>query len=94
MNPAQMHGTLPWRNDHNPRSLLFKFVARTTTRSGPSREVYTPEIYWVEDACVDKTAAERGVMHGPGFLLGRDLKLRLSVNSDGRVKTELSDGAQ
>jgi len=79
-----------------PQSSIFAIQVRSKNHHAEwtVREVYTPEIYWVEDACVDKTAAERGVMHGPGFLLGRDLKLRLSVDSDGRVKTELSDGAQ
>ena len=90
---AQTHGTMPWQNDHDRRSLLFKFAARTSTRSGPSREVYTPNIYWDEDTCTDMTAVERAVMHGPGSSVARDPNLQLSVDPDGTVRTELTDDA-
>jgi len=92
MDGAQTHGTHPWRNDHERRSLLFKFASRTSPRSGPSREVYLPEVYWGDEVCAGMSAAERAVMHGPGSALGRDPALRLKVAGNGVVETDLPEG--
>lgn len=92
MDGAQTHGTLPWLNDHDRRSLLFKYASRTSTRSGPSREVYLPEVYWEAETVEGMTAEQRAVMHGPGSSLGRDPALALTVDPDGTVRTLLPEG--
>jgi len=92
MDGAQTYGTHPWQNDHDRRSLLFKFASRTSCRSGPCQEVYLPEVYWNNEICDGMSAAERAVMHGPGSALGRDPALRLNVNADGSVVTDLPEG--
>ena len=92
MDGAQTHGTHPWQNDHDRRSLLFKYASRTSTRSGPSREVYLPEIYWDREVCEGMTSEQRAVMHGPGSSLGRDRALALVVDENGSVRTELPEG--
>lgn len=91
MDGAQTHGTHPWRNDHDRRSLLFKYASRTSTRSGQSREFYPPDRYWDEDVIDGMTPAQRAVMHGPGSNIGGDPNLKLIVEEGGRVLTEASE---
>jgi hypothetical protein len=85
MDGAQTHGTHPWRNDHDRRSVLFKYASRTSTRVGPSREFYKPEDYWDRSVCEDMTAEQKAVMHGPTSSVGGDPNLRLVVEENGRV---------
>jgi ectoine hydroxylase-related dioxygenase (phytanoyl-CoA dioxygenase family) len=91
MDGAQTHGTHPWRNDHDRRSLLFKYASRTSTRSGPSREVYLPETYWDASTCVEMSPEEQAVMHGPGSGMG-NRNMWLTVATDGTVKLDTPDG--
>ncbi len=91
MDGAQTHGTHPWLNDHDRRSLLFKYASRTSTRSGPSREVYLPETYWDASTCVEMSPEQQAVMHGPGSGIG-DPNMRLTVDSGGTVRLDTPDG--
>ena len=91
MDGAQTHGTHPWLNDHDRRSLLFKYASRTSTRSGPSREVYQPSTYWDKVTCRDMTPEQQAVMHGPGSGIG-DPNMWLSVETDGTVRLDTPDG--
>jgi ectoine hydroxylase-related dioxygenase (phytanoyl-CoA dioxygenase family) len=87
MDGAQTHGTHPWRNDHDRRSILYKYATRTATRGGPSSEVCAPEIYWGEETVADMTPVERAVMYGPASAPGTD-KMFLVVDDNGSVFLE------
>jgi hypothetical protein len=66
MDGAQTHGTFPWLNDHDRRSILFKFASRTSPRSaGPSPEISPPQYYWDKEIVDDMTPEELAVMWGP-----------------------------
>ena len=65
MDGAQTHGTHPWTNDHERRSILFNYASRTATRGGPSSEVAAPEVYWDGAIVEDMTAEQRAVVLGP-----------------------------
>ncbi len=87
MDGAQTHGTHPWRNDHERRSILYKYAGRTATRGGPSTEVCHPEIYWGEEVVTDMSEEERAVMFGPASA-PRHEKMFLIVDQDGKVRLE------
>ena len=91
MDGAQTHGTHPWRNDHERRSILFKYASRTSTRSGVSRVLHPPDVYWDAHVVEGMTPAQRAVMAGPGSNFRADRTLKLIVEEDGRVVTEASD---
>ena len=63
MDGAQTHGTHPWRNEHERRSVLFKYSGRTAIRGGQS--FASPEKYWPEEIVEDMTPEELAVMWGP-----------------------------
>ena len=87
MDGAQTHGSHPWRNDHDRRSILYKYAARSTTRQGPSRKLCEPEIYWGEETVAEMTPVERAVMYGPASAPGSD-RLFLDVDEEGSVFLE------
>ncbi|MCZ6635067.1 MAG: phytanoyl-CoA dioxygenase family protein [bacterium] len=87
MDGAQTHGTHPWTNDHERRSILFKFASRTATRGGQSAIVADPEIYW-DKAIVDgMTDEQRAVMYGPYSGHGGRVPY-LNVENDGTIQAE------
>jgi len=88
MDGAQTHGTHPWQNDHERRSILFKYASRTSARSGVSRQLYPPNIYWDANIVEEMTPAQRAVMAGPGWNFRSDPTLSLTVEEDGRVVTD------
>ena len=45
MDGAQTHGTHPWQNDWDRRSVLFKYASRTSIRQDVARCI-APEDYW------------------------------------------------
>ncbi|MCZ6635951.1 MAG: phytanoyl-CoA dioxygenase family protein, partial [bacterium] len=65
MDGAQTHGTYPWQNDHERRSILYKFASRTAIRTGISVQIAPPEIYWDEEIVDGMTNEQRAVMYGP-----------------------------
>lgn len=65
MDGAQTHGTFPWRNDHERRSILYKYASRTAVRGG-GRSVAPPEVYWDCDVMDGMNDEARAVMWGPG----------------------------
>ena len=87
MDGAQTHGTHPWQNDHDRRSILFKYASRTATRQGPSREVCQPEIFWDRDIVDGMSMQERAVMFGPCSAPPSD-EMFLVVEDDGAVRLE------
>ena len=91
MDGAQTHGTHPWLNDHERRSLLFKYASRTSTRSGPSREVSLPDVYWDDSVCQDMTPEQKAVMYGPGSSIHTP-NMWLTVGEEGEVKLDTPDG--
>ena len=91
MDGAQTHGTHPWRNEHERRSILFKYASRTSARSGPAREFYRPDVYWDPHVVEGMTTAQRAVMAGPGSNFRRDASLNLIVEESGRVVTEADE---
>jgi ectoine hydroxylase-related dioxygenase (phytanoyl-CoA dioxygenase family) len=84
MDGAQTHGSHPWRNDHERRSILYKYAARAATRGVPSRELCEPETYWGEETVAEMSAVERAVMFGPASAPGSD-EMFLEVDADGAV---------
>ncbi len=87
MDGAQTHGTHPWRNAHERRSILYKYAGRTATRGGPSSTVCPPEIYWGEELVARMSSEERAVMFGPCSAPGRE-DMYLLVDEDGTVRLE------
>lgn len=83
MDGAQTHGTHPWQNDHDRRSILFKYASRTATRQDTAR-VFEPEIYWDENIVKDMTLEQRAVMFGP-CSAPRSTDMNLKVQEDGTV---------
>ena len=92
MDGAQTHGTHPWHNDHERRSILYKYAGRTATRGGPSSAVCPPEIYWGEEMVADMSPEERAVMFGPASAPGSD-KMFLNVDKNGAVFLEKPVGS-
>lgn len=84
MDGAQAHGTFPWRNDHERRSILFKFASRTSARSGPASELAPPETYWDNNIVDGMTEEQLAVMWGP-YSNYRDNLPLLAVDEDGIV---------
>ena len=87
MDGAQTHGTHPWRNNQERRSLLFKYASRTATRQGPSRQLVAPEVYWDSETVEDMTPEQRAVMFGPCSAPG-SRNMYLTVDADGAVRVE------
>ncbi|MDA1190311.1 MAG: phytanoyl-CoA dioxygenase family protein [Candidatus Poribacteria bacterium] len=92
MDGAQTHGTLPWTNDWERRSVLFKYASRTAVRQGPSRNLCAPETFWGDPTVTDMTPEERAVMFGPCNAPGRD-DLYLTVEEGGKVRLEKPESA-
>jgi ectoine hydroxylase-related dioxygenase (phytanoyl-CoA dioxygenase family) len=85
MDGAQTHGTHPWQNDHERRSVLFKYAGRTAVRS--NRQFASPEVYWEPEIVEGMTAEELAVMWGP-FVGGREAVPVLVCEEDGTVHIE------
>ncbi|MEE2657181.1 MAG: hypothetical protein VX733_01675 [Candidatus Latescibacterota bacterium] len=75
MDGAQSHGPMPWQAEHERRSVLFKYASCTATRTGKSRELADPEVFWGEELVAGMTAEERVVMHGPCSSLSEGVRL-------------------
>ena len=87
MDGAQTHGTFPWRNDHERRSILYKFASRTSARTGPTADVAPPDVYWDEEVVDDMTDEQLAVMWGPYSGHGGAVP-SLTVGSTGTVDLE------
>ena len=85
MDGAQTHGTFPWLNDHDRRSILYKYASRTSARSGPASELAPPETYWDDNITEDMTPEQRAVMWGPYSNFREELPL-LDVLQSGEVQ--------
>lgn len=81
MDGAQTHGTFPWRNEHERRSILYKFASRTAVRGG-GVQVARPDIYWDGETVDDTSDAHIEVMWGPGSGVGAP---SLEVDPSGSV---------
>ena len=88
MDGAQTHGTFPWKNDHERRSILYKFASRTAVRGGGSR-VAPPDIYWDGKVVDDMDDEQLAVMWGPGSGVGAPA---LKVDPTGAVRLEDRSG--
>jgi len=84
MDGAQSHGALPWRNAHPRRSVLYKYAARDSIRSG---RLVEPDIYWPEEIGEGMTDEQRAVMYGPYSNHHGNLPA-LAVDEDGTVRVE------
>ena len=89
---AQTHGTLPWQNDWDRRSVLMKYASRTSTRQDVARCV-APEVYWDDEIVDGMTVEERAVMFGPCSAPGRS-DMYLEVEDDGSVRLQNPESAQ
>ncbi|MBK35984.1 MAG: hypothetical protein CME26_10715 [Gemmatimonadetes bacterium] len=89
---AQTHGTLPWKNDWDRRSILMKYASRTSTRQDVARCV-APEVYWDDPIVQEMSAEERAVMFGPCSAPGRE-DMYLTVEENGAVRLEHPESAQ
>ena len=87
MDGAQTHGTHPWRNDHERKSVLYKYASRTATRGGVADLVAPPESYWDAEVVADMSEEQRVVMWGP-FSGGKYNGLHLTCAEDGTVQVE------
>ena len=83
MDGAQTHGTHPWQNEHQRRSVLFKYASRTASRGG-ARPYYEPETYWNKEIVIEMTPEQRAVMFGPTSA-PRTEDTYLTVDEDGIV---------
>ena len=92
MDGAQTHGTHPWQNDWDRRSILFKYASRTSIRQDVAR-CAAPEVYWDTPIVEGMTTAQRAVMFGPASAPGRD-DMVLKVSEDGTVDLESPESAQ
>ena len=73
------HGALPWRADHQRRSVLYKYTSRAAARAVGKH--FSPEKRygeWVNEL----TEAQRAVLYGPGVHHGGRLPL---LESDGKT---------
>ncbi|MBK35928.1 MAG: hypothetical protein CME26_10430 [Gemmatimonadetes bacterium] len=80
------HGTLPWKAEHQRRSVLYKYASRGAARAVGRR--YTPESRygdWVKDL----TPEQHSLLYGPGYHSGASH--RANLGSDGK-KVWLVDG--
>ncbi len=93
MDGAQTHGTYPWVNDHERRSILYKFASRTAVRTGVSVQIAPPEIYWEENIVDGMISEERAVMYGPCSGHG-GMVPSLDITEDGTVIVEGGDEAK
>ena len=84
MDGAQTHGTHPWQNDHERRSVLMKYASRTSIRQG--RDLVDPDTHWDGSTVEGMSPVERAVMYGPASAVF-DRPVRLSVRDDGEVVT-------
>jgi hypothetical protein len=92
MDGAQTHGTHPWQNDWERRSVLFKYASRTSIR-GDSARCVAPETYWDRETVSEMTPQERAVMFGPCSAPNRkDMNLR--VREDGSVELAYAESFQ
>ena len=82
MDGAQTHGTHPWQNDHERRSVP---AGRTAIRANLG--FASPEIYWEPEIVEGMTAEELAVMWGP-FSGGARTVPALICEEDGRVHIE------
>lgn len=87
MDGAQTHGTLPWRNGWERRSLLYKYASRTSCRTGVASRISAPEVYWDDATVAGMTPEERAVMYGPCSSPRSDGPY-LTVGEDGVVTLE------
>lgn len=85
MDGAQTHGTFPWLNDHERRSILYKYASRTSARSGPASELAPPETYWDETIVEGMSSEQLAVMWGP-YSNYRGEFLLLDVTESGEVR--------
>jgi ectoine hydroxylase-related dioxygenase (phytanoyl-CoA dioxygenase family) len=92
MDGAQTHGTHPWQNDWDRRSVLFKYASRTSTRQDVAR-CAAPEDYWGQEIVGGMSQEERGVMFGPCSAPNRD-DMYLTVEEDNSVRLTNWDSAQ
>ena len=87
MDGAQTHGMHPWRSDRPRRSILFKYAARDSVRSGPAKDLSPPEVWWGEETVDGMTEEQRAVMFGPYSNHYGEVPA-LSVDEDGTVRVE------
>lgn len=83
MDGAQTHGTHPWRNEHERRSVLFKYAGRTAVRA--HMDLASPEVYWEEEVVDGMTPEELAVMWGP-FPGDHEGLRELVCHEDGTVR--------
>jgi len=93
MDGAQTHGTLPWTNSWERRSVLYKYASRTSCRTGVASQISPPEVYWDEATVADMTDEERAVMYGP-CSTPRSNGPYLAVDDDGAVRLENPEGGR
>ncbi len=92
MDGAQTHGTQPWQNDWDRRSILMKYASRTSIRQDVAK-CLAPEIYWDEPITEGMTVEQRAVMFGPCAAPGRE-DMHLVVEEDSSVKLHNPESAQ
>jgi len=87
MDGSQTHGTHPWKNDHERKSVLYKYAARTATRGGLAYGLGQPDKYWNNEITADMSKEEQAVMWGP-FSGGHRQGACLTCAKDGTVTVE------
>jgi ectoine hydroxylase-related dioxygenase (phytanoyl-CoA dioxygenase family) len=92
MDGAQTHGTHPWQNDWDRRSVLFKYASRTSIRQDVAGCI-APEDYWGKEMVSEMTLEERAVMFGPCSAPRRD-DMYLVVEESGSVGLKNPENAQ
>ncbi len=85
MDGAQTHGTHPWRNNHERRSVLFKYAGRTAIRGHLG--FAPPDRYWEKETIEDMSPEELAVMWGP-FSGDQSRVPALVCEEDGAVHVE------
>jgi len=83
MDGAQTHGTHPWRNEHERRSVLFKYAGRSACRAG--QDFAAPDKYWPQEIVEDMTPEQLAVMWGP---FSGSIVPALECDEDGSVRND------
>jgi hypothetical protein len=82
-----MDGAHPWKNDHERKSVLYKYAARTATRGGLSYNIAPPEKYWDAEIVTGMSKEQQAVMWGP-CSRGKPNGLHLTCTKNGTVQIE------
>jgi hypothetical protein len=84
MDGAETHGTHRWTAEHQRRSILIKYTAKSAARGVPDRDLFEPPAWRDEAELQGMSETELQVLKGPGVHHGPLVKA-LDVDDQGDV---------